>query len=134
MLNAFRHQRSFQSHYNDTGMALHGCAQRLSASEVFSGAFSGGMVTWWYLCSTPFGIRGLFSGRVAGGHRQHQQVLNAFRHQRSFQSSSAALTARKSGAQRLSASEVFSVAAVDFRVAPHAVLNAFRHQRSFQAV
>jgi len=131
------------------------------------------------VCSTPFGIRGLFSP-LRARYQAHQGVLNAFRHQRSFQSPNKLtcvsllrcstpfgirglfrnFTTRLSlaipRAQRLSASEVFSVplnsillsfllsaqrlsASEVFSVAECAdfdwlstVLNAFRHQRSFQ--
>ena len=62
-------------------------------------------------CSTPFGIRGLFRASTNGTKRYWKEVLNAFRHQRSFQIQRPAHRRwRAWSAQRLSASEVFSVA------------------------
>ena len=112
-----------------------------------------------YECSTPFGIRGICTHDRLESLDLERDVLNAFRHQRYLHICSAAKhKAIASGAQRLSASEVFarskqsqlsnqyicaqrlSASEVFARLylpaqkQPAKVLNAFRHQRYLHIV
>ena len=83
VLNAFRHQRSFHRH-------------------CFSRAVPG------LRCSTPFGIKGVSTGRRQWFRARAFMVLNAFRHQRSFHSTTVVDPANDPrSAQRLSASKEF---------------------------
>ena len=128
VLNAFRHQRS-----NLTAIAM--CNSLLTK------------------CSTPFGIKDQISLKsrsslnIMGCAQRlsaskikslwlrselivHQEVLNAFRHQRSNLIFGAVLGVAPGSAQRLSASKIKSPGQSERRSHISLVLNAFRHQRS----
>ncbi len=81
------------------------------------------------VCSTPFGIKDQIT--YPGPARPSaDQVLNAFRHQRSDHSATPSPGATSRRAQRLSASKIRSRKSPgNFRTV-YGVLNAFRHQRS----
>ena len=112
VLNAFRHQRSEQG-TNTRRILAYPCAQRLSASKIgtdtrprwaeqrsesaqrLSASKIGtgrkiGAVTVYSMCSTPFGIKDRNRRHLAGASVNLRKVLNAFRHQRSEQSSACA--------------------------------------------
>ena len=110
VLNAFRHQRYFHSRQIQATSPVVSCAQRLSASKVLSPVSSfrerkGSCSRAQRLsaskvlsrassgracppacnqCSTPFGIKGTFTGSRGPAQLRGQVVLNAFRHQRYF--------------------------------------------------
>ena len=75
---------------------------------LFTPSMAGGTIT----CSTPFGIRGILAPSSESSSRALAIVLNAFRHQRYSRLDSPLLAVPpclREGAQRLSASEVFSL-------------------------
>src|SRR5215213_8793329 len=85
VLNAFRHQRYFHSRQIQATSPVGSRAQRLSASKVLSRASSGrACPPACNQCSTPFGIKGTFTGSRGPAQLRGQVVLNAFRHQRYF--------------------------------------------------
>ena len=154
MLNAFRHQRSVHAGRTSRCRTNNAGAQRLSASKIcsllsrpgskrrmsgaqrlsaskicsLSSSFSTAAVR--APCSTPFGIKDLFT--MPGVHiLLATDVLNAFRHQRSVHGPYFlhSLT-DEIGAQRLSASKICSQKDCSHKRGQYPVLNAFRHQRS----
>ncbi len=90
VLNALRHQRYLQLQIPLTTVLISSCAQRLTASEVSSGIMKLTELDVSVLCSTPYGIRGIFSTDTLKYPSMH--IMRA---------------------QRLTASEVSSDCAVD---------------------
>ncbi len=130
VLNAFRHQRSFHTRVLPLAMAVIGAqrlsaskiishfnakttlktiasAQRLSASKIISHKHKVKNMQG-HRCSTPFGIKDHFTPGYVPPTPSGLQVLNAFRHQRSFHIESPALGGGAFSAQRLSASKIIS--------------------------
>ena len=108
-------------------------AQRLSASEIMAAEPVGHLGCEWQ-CSTPFGIRD-HGGRcyLPCPSFLLRNVLNAFRHQRSWRNRQPSNQQRRPPcAQRLSASEIMAARVVDEAEGEGFVLNAFRHQRSWR--
>ena len=81
MLNAFRHQRDL---HQDDGVAHGGVKPVLNAfrhqRDLHALALDDGALV--VACSTPFGIRGIYTGADPRQRHRLRLVLNAFRHQR----------------------------------------------------
>ncbi len=82
-------------------------------------------------CSTPFGITAVFTPPATTRWRRPRRVLNAFRHHCCFHSRPRSPSSWARGAQRLSASLLFSRYVIDKTNSRNNVLNAFRHHCCF---
>jgi len=155
VLNAFRHQRSFQlippspkqfyrmcstpfgikdpfRQATNNEWWLFICAQRLSASKNLS-VSALLVIPTSVACSTPFGIKEPFSEET-GIKAYCFGVLNAFRHQRTFQRSSVEVYEFVTECSTpFGIKEPFSQDCHNPK-RPIRVLNAFRHQRTFQLI
>ena len=83
-------------------------------------------------CSTPYGIKGIGTGRATVNVLTPQSVLNALRHQRNWNSLIGWGTlGRLGGAQRLTASKELELQTGSPSGKGNRVLNALRHQRNW---
>ncbi len=105
VLNALRHQRFGTGRRLQRAAAQKGCSTPYGIRGLARVLLPcwGGMVT----CSTPYGIRGLAPPAPSPPAHPHWTVLNALRHQRFGTTQANSSCPKASGAQRLTASEVW---------------------------
>ena len=104
------------------------CAQRLAASMESSLGDSVCHGVEPIVCSTPCGINGILTPRIAHAWSVRSLVLNALRHQWNPHYGTHSVAIDRFGAQRLAASMESSPSASECPSCSAAVLNALRHQ------